>query len=104
MVFIYYGSSGTYIPGTEKKIASVTFDNESRIYPVTTVRAVDSLDRTSGEEGTERTKGRGCMRGGLGEGGERGEERAAAEEPRPKGQGKTPRGAVQVLLTAWTRS
>ena len=49
-------------------------------------------------------QGRGCIRGGLGEGGKRGGERAAAEEPRPKSQGKTPRGAVQVLLTAWTRS
>ena len=42
--------------------------------------------------------------GGLGEGGKRGKERAAAEEPRPKSQGETPRGAVQVFLTAWTRS
>ena len=59
-----------------------------------------------GEEGTKGTKGRGCTRGGLGEGGTRGREKAAcaADEPRPKSQGKIPRGAVQVLLTAWTRS
>ena len=57
-----------------------------------------------GEEVTKGTKGWGCTRGGLGEGGKRGRERAAAEEPIPKSQGKTPRGAVQVLLTAWARS
>ena len=50
-----------------------------------------------GEEGTEGTKGRGCTRGGLGEGRKRGRERAAAEEPIPKGQGKTPRGAVKCV-------
>ena len=44
-----------------------------------------------GEEmGEEGTKGWGCTRGGLGEGEKRGRERAAAEEPRPKSEGKTP--------------
>ena len=54
-----------------------------------------------GEEGTKKW---GCTKGGMGEGGKSGRERAATEETRPKRQGKTPRGAVQVLLEARTRS
>jgi multiple sugar transport system ATP-binding protein len=46
MVSIHYGSSGTYLPVKEKKMASVTFDKASRIYPGTTVPAVDALDLT----------------------------------------------------------
>ena len=42
--------------------------------------------------------------GGIGERGQRGGEKEAAEESRPRSRGKTPRGAVQVLMTAWTRS
>ena len=75
--------------------------------------------RTSGGEGVaeEGTKGANCKgwgcpgascREGLGdpEGGKIGRGRAAAGNPIPKSQGKTPRarGAVQVLLEAWTRS
>jgi multiple sugar transport system ATP-binding protein len=40
------GSSGTYLPVKEKKMASVTFDKASRIYPGTTAPAVDALDLT----------------------------------------------------------
>ena len=46
MVSIHYGSSGTYLPVKEKTMASVTFDKASRIYPGTTVPAVDALDLT----------------------------------------------------------
>jgi len=46
MVSIHYGSSGTYLPVKEKIMASVTFDKASRIYPGTTVPAVDALDLT----------------------------------------------------------
>jgi len=40
------GSSGTYLPVKEKIMASVTFDKASRIYPGTTLPAVDALDLT----------------------------------------------------------
>ena len=56
------------------------------------------------QKGEEGTKGWGCTRGGMGEGGQRGGEKEAAEESRPRSRGKTPRGAVQVLMTAWTRN
>ena len=46
MVSIHYGSSGTYLPVKEKTMASVTFDKASRIYPGTTVPAVDALELT----------------------------------------------------------
>ena len=46
MVSIHYGSSGTYLPVKEKTMASVTFDKARRIYPGTTVPAVDALDLT----------------------------------------------------------
>jgi multiple sugar transport system ATP-binding protein len=45
-VSIHYGSSGTYLPVKEKTMASVTFDKASRIYPGTSVPAVDALDLT----------------------------------------------------------
>jgi multiple sugar transport system ATP-binding protein len=43
---IHYGSSGTYLPVKENTMASVTFDKASRIYPGTSVPAVDALDLT----------------------------------------------------------
>jgi len=46
VVSIHYGSSGTYLPVKEKIMASVTFDKASRIYPGTSVPAVDALDLT----------------------------------------------------------
>ena len=38
------GSSGTYLPGKREKMASVVFENASRIYPGTTKPAVDKLN------------------------------------------------------------
>ena len=62
------------------------------------------IDGGSTTEGGGRRQGVGMHQGGMGEGGERGREKEAAEESRPRSQGKTPRGAVQVLMTAWTRN
>ena len=43
--FHHYGSSGTYLPVKEKKtMASVTFDNATRLYPGGTRPAVDKLN------------------------------------------------------------
>jgi multiple sugar transport system ATP-binding protein len=41
---LHYGSSGTYLPVEGREMATVTFDNATRIYPGTERPAVDSLD------------------------------------------------------------
>jgi multiple sugar transport system ATP-binding protein len=41
---IHYGSSGTYLPVKEKTMASVTFDDATRLYPGGTRPAVDKLN------------------------------------------------------------
>ncbi len=46
---IHYGSSGTYLPVKEKKMASVTFDSATRVYPGGTRPAVDNLDLEIGD-------------------------------------------------------
>jgi multiple sugar transport system ATP-binding protein len=40
----HYGSSGTYLPVKEKTMATVTFDNATRLYPGGTRPAVDKLN------------------------------------------------------------
>lgn len=45
----HYGSSGTYLPVKEKKMASVTFDNATRLYPGGTRPAVDKLNLEIGD-------------------------------------------------------
>jgi len=46
---IHYGSSGTYLPVKETLMASVTFDKATRIYPGTSLAAVDALDLSVGD-------------------------------------------------------
>ena len=47
---IHEGSSGTYLPVKEKiSMATVTFDKATRVYPGSTVPAVDSLDLSVGD-------------------------------------------------------
>jgi len=43
-ISIHNGSSGTYLPVKEKKMASVTFDKATRLYPGSTRPAVDKID------------------------------------------------------------
>ncbi len=49
-ISIHYGSSGTYLPVKEKiTMATVTFDKATRLYPGSTVPAVDALDLHVGD-------------------------------------------------------
>ena len=46
---IHYGSSGTYLPVKENNMASVTYDNATRLYPGGTRPAVDKLNLEIGD-------------------------------------------------------
>ena len=49
-ISIHEGSSGTYLPVKEKiNMATVTFDKATRLYPGSTVPAVDALDLSVGD-------------------------------------------------------